>query len=196
MYSKIEDFKVILEVCSEDPYNFFLVNPIKEVLIKCHPDKWPGEEDNAKHFFQEFSRLSNESSELIGLYRMVSKLGRGDVSDVYKVEKDNVYYVLKKPYVKAGMLLKKESSFKETFDKFEHPYYKLVPKFVESFDNNYVYEWKPDLISGSEVIAQHGDSLNSRHIVWMTKRALMVLGAVHSAGLVNGAITPDHQINK
>ena len=189
--NKIEDFKVILEVCSADPYKFFLVNPIKEVLIRCHPDKWPGEEDRAKHYFQEFSRLHDESSEIVGLYRVASKLGRGDVSDVYKMEKDNVYYVLKKPYVKAGMLLKKESSFKETFDKFTHPYDKLVPKFIESFDGNYVYNWLPDLISGSEVIAQYKD-LDTRHIVWMTKRALMVLGAVHSAGLVNGAITPDH----
>lgn len=191
--SKLEDFKVILDLCIEDPAKFFDVNPIKEVLIKCHPDKWgPDEQDQANHYFKEFSRLHDEPREKIGAYRVITKLGRGDISDVYKVEKNGKYFLLKKPYVKAEVLLKKESSLVKNFVGAKEPFNRLFPVFVGAEGGNYVYEFQNDVVSGSEVISRYGDTLDSRHVVWMAKRALMALGVAHDMGYANGAVTPDH----
>ena len=119
-------------------------------------------------------------------------MGRGDISDVYKVEKGGKYFLLKKPYVKAEVLLKKESSLVKNFTGVKEPFNRLFPIFVGVEGGNYVYEFQNDVVTGTEVSLQYGDTLDSRHVVWMAKRALMALGVAHDMGYANGAVTPDH----
>ena len=56
-----------------------------------------------------------------------------------------------------------------------------------------VYRWRSGFQhSLREVLAHYPQGLPSRVVVWITKRLLELLGWVHQAGAVHGAVTPDH----
>lgn len=49
-----------------------------------------------------------------------------------------------------------------------------------------------ELYTLAEVRAQHAGGLDPRHVAWIWRRLLTVLGFAHSAGVVHGAVLPMH----
>jgi len=56
-----------------------------------------------------------------------------------------------------------------------------------------VFRWRSGFQQTlSEVLSHYPEGLPSRVVVWILKRLLELLGFTHQAGVVHGAVTPDH----
>lgn len=201
--NSLEHYNAELAKCEDDPYEYFGGDEqkLRDIKRNIHPDKFtePEEQEKAKLIFSKFTMLFEESkkTESIGKYRVIKKLAVGDLSNVYLVKHDSDKFIVKRSRIgdKGHVLIKNEIKYCDQLnEKFKGNIYdRMLPKVVESIDKStVVYKYVDKIVSGSAVMAEFGGTLNSRHIIWMTKRALMILGAVHREGLVHGAITPDH----
>jgi len=201
MSKSLEIFENSLVECEKDPVAFFGSNPdgkLREIQLATHPDLYvhdPAVMKRATQIFQQFSSLrdSVDKIEHIGDYRVIKEIALGDLCHVYRAVKNGQQFVIKKPRVKAKAFIKKEFETCQKLSSGSSIHSMMIPKPVELFEGQMpVYEWRDNLISGSEVIAKFGDTLDSRHIIWMFKRTLMILGFAHNEGIVHGAVTPDH----
>lgn len=201
MAKSLEVFENRLAECERDPVVFFGDNPdskLREIQLATHPDLFVYDSvlmKRATEIFQRFSSLRDSINdvEYIGDYRIIKKIALGDLCHVYNATKNGELFVVKKPRVKAKALIKKEFETCQKLSSGSSIHSMMVPNAVELLDGQMpVYEWRDDLISGSEVIAKFGDNLDSRHIIWMFKRTLMILGFAHNEGIIHGAVTPDH----
>lgn len=52
----------------------------------------------------------------------------------------------------------------------------------------YDHRWRPL----PDVLAQYPQGLDPRHLIWIGKRLMSVLGGAHEAGIVHGAVLPEH----
>lgn len=190
-----------LKVCESDPFLFF-GNKKADVLIyakrSIHPDKFvadPALVEQSKNIFSRLTYLYETltESKTIGPYRVVYEVAKGDLCDVFKVAEGDQYYILKQPRIAKQKVTEKEFNTIKLIADCGKVYAKLVPEPVRFTKEFSLYKWADGLITGSEVIIDHKD-LDSRHIVWMFKRALLIIGYLHTQGLVHGAVTPDHLI--
>lgn len=202
--SNIEKYEQLLKECRLDPYKFFKSRKdfMRDVRIHLHPDVSPNREACEK-LIKEFSSLESDNLDCskISDYRIVRKIRKGDLSEVFVVEKSNEYFVAKKPVVKSKVYSKKEfevlTDIRKKFDP-KDLYFNAIPQPVEMVDDTTIFKTSgradclDDYISGDEVIQKYGNKLDSRHIVWMAKRVLALLARIHDMGFVNGAITPKH----
>lgn len=207
----IEKYTKILAECKLDIHRFLKTRGLsykelmREVRVNLHPDVSPNREE-CEHLILEFSNLEQElDSKKIGDYRIVRKLATGDLSEVFVVEKSDIYYVAKKPMIKHKSITNKE--FKILIDIRKHfkpndLFIRALPEPVEIVDDSSIFkvgdgkvDFLEDYISGADVINKH-KNLDSRHIIWMAKRALTIIDRVHCFGYVNGAITPKHLLFK
>lgn len=185
----LQDLKDLLKDCENDPHDFYQKNELKDIKVKCHPDKWLDNQDEARVIFDRFVQIHEELQNLgsSGKYTLIKKLADGDISTVF-VGKLDKNYILKIPKVKNSLLKKEFETLLSLYE--DNVFSKLIQKPVDFSNGIGVYEYYNNIISGREVMGY--PSLDSRHIVWMFKRALMVLGYVHNKGAVHGAMTPDH----
>ena len=190
----LSDCQNELLLCKEDPYEYFQHNNIDNIYRVCHPDKWLNDSELASDIFIKFGMLYDQSKDLkmIGDYRLIKEIAKGDLCDVFYAKRDLDKFVIKTPRVKAKTFIKKEFDVCKLISSEKIVYGKFVPHPVELVGDSIIYEYYDNLISGAEVIGKFGDSLDSRHIVWMFKRTLIILGYIHYKGIVHGAITPDH----
>jgi serine/threonine protein kinase len=194
---KLIDYKNELKICSENPFIYFVNNPIKTLKVALHPDKWIGEEEVAKELFIEFNKLFETTQNKItfGKYTVVSQINRGDIANIYKCLSDTgKLVVVKSSFIKAPTLLTKEVSIIKEL-RGDKIYDQFLPTILEKFDNNIVYSYDENLISGLE-ITHTMPNIDGRHLIWMFKRILMILGYIHRKDYVHGAITPDHLLFK
>ncbi len=143
-------------------------------------------------------------------YAVLGRLGRGDRSDVFLARRDarlTELVVLKLARQRDtaprlarehATLLALQSSEAQGHEHFS----RLLPQPVsqaEAFDAAGAH--RPGRVSLwrsgyqhtlADVRAAHGDSLDPRAAVWMWKRVLELLGFVHRAGYVHGALLPAH----
>lgn len=185
----IESLKLILESCEEDPIEFFSKNDILTIKTKCHPDRWLDNQEEAKNIFERFVQLYEESKtvRVHEGYILVKKIAEGDISTVYRGQKTDKFLV-KIPKIKNN-LLKKEFEICQSLTD-ATIYSNFIPYPIEYINGTSVYKWQDNLVSGSRIASL--PKLDSRHVIWMFKRILMVLGYIHSKDTVHGAITPDH----
>lgn len=190
-----------LDICEDDPFLFFGKNKddvLKHAKREIHPDKFVTDAalvEQAKNIFSRLTYLYETlaTAQQIGPYRVVYEVAKGDLCDVFKVAEGTQYYILKRPRVVKQKATKKEFDTIKSVADCGKVYARLVPQPVKFTKEYSLYKWQDGLITGSQVIIDHKD-LDSRHIVWMYKRALLIVGYLHTQKIVHGAITPDHLI--
>lgn len=196
-----------------DPVAFFGPDPdtlYRWYAVRLHPDRFPERDrDRAARLFRELGALKAAASQaplqVVTLptreYSVRSTLGRGDLCDVQYATSDGQAYLLKTPYVTlpaANNLLAKEREVLEHLHEQAagtSTYSHYLPLPVESFlvgkVRVNVFHRRPGLFTTADVLTKHAP-LDSRHLAWMFKRMLTVLGFAHRYGWAHCAVLPQH----
>jgi hypothetical protein len=125
---------------------------------------------------------------------------RGDLATLYSVH-NGLLKLVRDP--SCNDLMAREAQALRTLAERGDPrYLPYVPRLVESFRHRdpapgavrraNVVAAAPGLRSLAEVAAQHPDGLDARDAAWMWRRLLVALGLAHRAGVVHGAVVPEH----
>ncbi len=134
-------------------------------------------------------------------YRIGPVTHRGDLANLYeagtamvKVARDPAY---------NGFLAREAQALRTLAGRGDPRYLPYVPRLVESFQHreegtsverrvNVVGTTTGGLHSLVEVRDAYPDGLDPRDAAWMARRLLVAVGVAHRAGLVHGAVVPDH----
>lgn len=194
-----------------DPVAFFGLDPeatYRVYAVRLHPDRFAEQErDEAARLFRLLGSLKADCDrprEVIASptrqYTVQSSLGRGDLCDVLYVTCDSESFVLKRPYVQLpaanNLLAKERESLEQLQDAADgHTYAHYLPVPVESFTVGNIrlnaFRWKAGLYASQAVLDRH-TRLEGRHIAWMFKRLLTVIGFVHQHEWAHCAVLPQH----
>lgn len=188
-----------------------------------HPDKHSTEHEEIRKFmlegFQKLKELWDESEKRVekGIYgtkevtekstirikntdyTIIGSYPGGSICDVYKCEGD---IVLKKVRSKKDNdLIENEISILKFLEKHKDPYYsQYLPMLIAEYKLRITKEkvltmpdYGDEFISLVELRDQY-NSIDPRHIVWIFKRLLTVLGFVHNLGVTHGAVLPEHAL--
>lgn len=193
------DIEKTIAEAARDPQLFFGNAPekvLKEWLTILHPDRWLGlDEARAKVWFTTMTELAEQSKirEKIGSYRVVRRLPDGDLCQITVCGKADKLYLAKRPLVKAAGVLKREvNNLALVTAKANEVAKHLFPKFVENVDGANVFVYGEDLESLLSLSQRYPEGLHGRHLGWIGKRILLALTWAHAAGVVHGAVTPEH----
>lgn len=178
-----------------------------ELAKQCHPDHYVDESDKtlaekAFKLLQELNRLKDAPFQPCGKYTLVRKWCGGDVSDIYIATKSDKTYIIKLSKGKHTnrFLINEETILKHLLVKSKGLLYDgLLPGFCESILTETglranIYLWREDFLPLSAVLEQYPSGLNGRHIAWIFKRLLMILGFVHANGVLHNAIFIPHTL--
>jgi hypothetical protein len=162
-----------------------------------HPDRVaPGDAARATAAFERLAELWDQTR--IKSYRLTGVLARGDVATVYATDSGDVMKIGNDPTSNDLIEAEAAALLRITEPRFQ-PY---LPTLIECFRYR-----EPDTgvqraanvlgrISGfvplTEVAAAYPDGLDPRDAAWMWRRLLVVLGAAHRAGVIHGAVLPEH----
>jgi hypothetical protein len=146
-------------------------------------------------------------------YALVGRLARGEASDVFLGRRDEamsaqvVVKVLRAS--RAADLLAREETVLEALAQSSAqgaPHFtRLMPEPVAFGEARLGHDglggermvairrWRPGFVHTlDDVRRAHGDALEPAHAVWIWKRVLELLGFLHAAGYVHGAVLPAH----
>ncbi|WP_406288336.1 lipopolysaccharide kinase InaA family protein [Embleya sp. NBC_00896] len=143
------------------------------------------------------------------VYSVGEERARGDIATLYKVayraeDDGESRALLKLPRsVTDNDLMEREATALERIAREGDPEYAAyVPRLIETFryrDAKSGTERRANVIervrgfrSLTEVREAYPDGLDARDVAWMWRRLLVAIGYAHRAGVVHGAITPDH----
>ena len=184
----------------KDPWKFFDIFPIRDILKAIHPDKWPHEPTCPSLFirYNTAYQRSQKPKEFVGAYPLLSLHAEGDLRDIFNTIDGNLIKVPKIVDKAANRLIEKES---ETLKKLKKEangnlIQYFFPQMVDSVEkdgklhNVTIYERK--LHTAAQIKEAFPSGLNGRHIAWMLRRMLTGVGYMHSLDLCHGAITPEH----
>lgn len=187
-----------IKQAERDPLAFFGSDPhkvLRQWQVTTHPDKWSGMESVAKRWFAAFSELAEQSKirETIGDYRVVRKLPDGDLCHISICERGGEMFLAKKPMVKAVCVMKREVvNLQKVVDGCNPVAKNLFPKYINTVDGANVFRYGADLESLTSLFKRYPIGVDGRHVGWIAKRVLLALTWTHAAGIVHGAVTPDH----
>src|SRR5205814_3713023 len=137
-------------------------------------------------------------------YRLGSQVAVGDLANLYRVTHADGAAVLKLPRRPADNdLMEREAAalakLARDGDPRQHAY---APRLVESFRHEEpatgerrtanVLSDCTDLVSLARVAESYPDGVDPRDVAWMWRRLLVALGYAHRAGVVHGAVLPEH----
>ncbi|GAA2721774.1 molecular chaperone DnaJ [Actinocorallia aurantiaca] len=131
-------------------------------------------------------------------YEVGSKLARGDLADLFEVAFDGGSAVLKLPRDSADNdLLKRETvALRQLREDGDPQFLPYVPELVESLRYDGRSGNVITLLEGfhtlAEVKAAYPDGVDPRDAAWMWRRLLVALGFAHRAGVLHGAVLPEH----
>ncbi len=134
-------------------------------------------------------------------YELLGDLAVGDVSDVALAQADGCRYVLKisAAAVTNRLLANEVRQLKALNKRYRNGHYAAyLPQLVETFIDTTtrrqvnIFEYRDGFYSLDEIRRQYPAGLDARHLAWIFKRMLVVLGMAHNCGLVHGAVLPPH----
>ena len=180
----------------------------------CHPDHFsPGAEQEkaAKVFMRLTSWLEvakgAASKQIIHSparqYETVKQLAEGDLTDVHLATADNVPYVLKIARLTGGnpLLAVEERLLKRLCTRCgDRRYREYLPNLTESFTIPGIngqrrvnaFAHRKGFYTLDAVRRRHPGGLDARHLAWIFKRMLTIIGFAQTCGLVHGAVLPPH----
>jgi hypothetical protein len=168
-----------------------------------HPDRVePADRPAATEAFTRLMTLwQGRSGVTIGRYRVGVAAHRGDLANLYEVG-DALLKLVRDPA--DSHLLEREAWALRALARDGDPrYLPYVPRLVETLRHrdaasgaerrvNVLATATGGLRSLVEVAHAYPDGLDPRDAAWMWRRLLVALGFAHRAGLVHGAVVPDH----
>jgi hypothetical protein len=133
-------------------------------------------------------------------YTLVRLLAAGEVADVYLAESASSYILKRSRTATGAALLDNERQALTTLltRAGDASYRKYLPTLAESFPvddglrrrvNVFVHE--PGFYTLEQVHERH-PALDGRHLAWIFKRLLTVLGFAHHGAIVHAAVLPSH----
>ncbi len=136
-------------------------------------------------------------------YTIIKQLAPGDLADLHLAASDHVEYVLKISRPAAGnLLLAAEARRLKALASRngDRCYREFIPQLVESFllpravggRQVNVFTHRPGFFTLDAVRQRHPAGLDGRHLAWVFKRMLAILGFAHGCGFVHGAVLPPH----
>ncbi|WP_436774974.1 molecular chaperone DnaJ [Yinghuangia sp. YIM S09857] len=142
-------------------------------------------------------------------YSVGGERARGDIAALYKVtyadaDGAEVRALLKMPRaVSDNDLMEREATaLARIAREGDRKYAAYVPELIEAFRHRdaasgserraNVIERVRGFVSLTEVREAYPDGLDARDVAWMWRRLLVALGYAHRAGVVHGAVLPDH----
>ncbi len=180
----------------------------------CHPDLFPPGpvQDRATRVFRRLTELLEAARQgavprvILSpsrKYELLDQLAAGDLADVHLAVADAARYVLKITRPTGGNpLLASEARHLKLLARrsADRRYREYLPRLVESFvvpgtggdRQANVFVHREGFYTLEAIRRQHANGLDARHLAWIFKRILAVLGFAHSCGLVHGAILPPH----
>jgi hypothetical protein len=196
-------FKDLAASCADaekDPWKFFDIFPIKDILKAVHPDKWPSE-PTCPSLFMRYNaayKRSQQPKEFVGVYPLLSLHAEGDLRDVFNTIDGNLVKVPKIVDKAANRLIEKEAATLNRLKKEAkgNIIQYFFPHMVDSIEkdgklhNVTIYDRK--LHTAAQIKEAFPTGLDGRHIAWMLRRMLVGVGYMHSLDLCHGAITPEH----
>jgi hypothetical protein len=181
----------------------------KEFARLLHPDTTPAKtRDRAIAAFRRLTELyellnGKQADIIIGKWKIEGPLAKGDIADLHyatelkvkstdrfafkiaRSEDDND--LLEAEYVHLGILHKANGI--KNFSKY-------LPSAAASLEASgrraNVLTLAPDAYTLAHLLALYPQGLDFRHIVWAMNRSLNALGFAHGAGIVHGAVIPEH----
>ncbi len=180
----------------------------------CHPDLFPPgpEQDKATKVFRRLTELRDAAMQAATpqvvpsptrQYELVKQLAAGDLADVHLAVADGVRYVVKITRPAGGNpLMAAEARHLKllTTRCGDRRYREYLPNLVETFAvpgtegdrQANVFVYREGFYTLEELRRKHTAGLDARHLAWIFKRMLAVIGFAQTCGLVHGAVVPPH----
>ncbi len=143
-----------------------------------------------------------------GVYAVNGRIARGDVSNVYRVEyqtgDDILRGALKMPRNPANndLVVNEINALKLLKEQVPEKYRMFHPHTVDSFahrDKNtgktrrsVILEELEGFVSLRDVAQAYPSGIDPKHVAWIARRVWVAVDTAHAAGLVHGAIFPEH----
>jgi hypothetical protein len=183
------------------------VREFRRLARLTHPDRVPPADRAAAT--EAFTRLSVLWRSRTGVtirtrraeYRIGALAHRGDLANLYGAG-DAMVKLVRDPA--HNDLMSREARALRALEHHGDPrYLPYVPRLVESFrhrDAGTGVERRANVLATTvgglrslvEVRQAYPDGVDPRDAAWMARRLLVALGLAHRAGLVHGAVVPDH----
>lgn len=193
----------LTELCIQaeaDPWEFFAIHTLKDMLKASHPDKWPSDKSAHSLFirFQAAAKLTESPKQFVGKYPLNSLVYEGDLRKVYRSTNGVLVKVPTIREKEADNLILKEKQILDltkSASKGNIIQY-FFPHMVDSIEhdgtivNVTIYDRK--LHTAAEIKKVYPSGVEGRHLAWMMRRMFTGVGYLHSLGYVHGAITPEH----
>jgi hypothetical protein len=189
---------------------FGAVDPVRryrQLARLLHPDRVPASDrPRAIEAFIRMTALWRARDQVVidtghARYRLDTPAHAGDLSDLYDVGADRL---LKLPRQSANNdLMEGEArALRAVADRGDPRYLPYVPRLVDSFRHRdsttgeqrrvNILGTAPNLHNLVEVRRAHPGGLDPRDAAWIWRRLLVALGLAHRAGVVHGAVLPEH----
>lgn len=186
----------------------------RKLAKACHPDRdrrGDGDPDHARRAQLAFAKLSNfyaqrtgaaDRTKRLGDWTILGGLAKGSLCDVFETARNDTSAIIKivrQP--RDGGLLTQEAAVLKMFNKKDGEligagFLRYIPRWLASMS---VGDRRANVLSRAEgchtlesIRSQIAAPLDFRHVVWMGNRILELLGAIHRAGVIHGAILPQH----
>ncbi|MFI7547994.1 molecular chaperone DnaJ [Actinoplanes sp. NPDC049599] len=178
------------------------------MLVKVvHPDVAPAGRGPAATV--AFARLAELWSERDGrpvttrraTYRVGGRVATGDIAELYAVDGDAALLKLPRRPGDNDLLAAEAAALSTLATEGDPKFRAYAPRLVESFTHEdaararrtaNVITRQRGFVSLAEVNAAYPGGLDPRDVAWMWRRLLTGLGWAHRAGLVHGAVLPEH----
>ncbi|MFF5176871.1 serine/threonine protein kinase [Micromonospora sp. NPDC000316] len=176
----------------------------RELVAALHPDRLadPGVRAEATEaFIQVTTRWQARQVTILGDYRLGALAHSGDLADLYDVGEDRLLKLPRRPT--DNDLMAREAHALHTIARNGDPrYLPYVPRLVDEFAHRdaatgaerriNVLATAPGLHDLDVVRRAYPNGLDARDVAWMWRRLLVALGLAHRAGIVHGAVLPQH----
>lgn len=134
-------------------------------------------------------------------YRLARLAYAGDLADLYDGGDDRLVKLPRDP-ANNDLMEREARALRRIAERGDPRYLPYVPRLVDSFWHRdtttgadrrmNVVAAAPGLRSLVEVTAAYPSGVDPRDAAWMWRRLLVALGLAHRAGVVHGAVVPDH----
>jgi serine/threonine protein kinase len=178
------------------------------MLVKVvHPDVAPaGRGPAATEAFARLSELWNQRDGRLvttkrATYRVGAVVATGDIAELYAVDGDAALLKLPRRPADNDLLQAEAAALSTLHNKADVSFRAYAPRLIESFTHEdqakvrrvaTITERQRGFVSLVDVRRAYPGGVDARDAAWMWRRLLTGLGWAHRAGLVHGAVLPEH----